>query len=139
MEFKPNSFALRGESGLVKIDCDSVFTPGSAGPASIAQADCDITVESNGFRVNKVLRLGMARICAFLGELKEVVSRRSGIAWLQAEQGELSLKFICEGSERRIECAVNDANEGKANSVQVEYPIEPSYFEELKQELGLER
>ncbi len=132
MEIKANSFSLRGESGLVKIVSDSVFAQGSSVVED--EAECDIIVESDGFRVNKVTTLKMSAILAFLVDLKEVVRRGSGSAEFLSDADELSIKFILDGSAR-VECEMNDRIDGKENSVRVKYPVELSYLEDLASEL----
>lgn len=130
MEIKANSFSLRGESGLVKIVSDSVFAQGSSAEAVEDEAECDIIVESDGFRVNKVATLKMSAVLAFLVDLKEVVRRGSGSAEFLSDEDELAIKFIVDGGAR-VECEMNDRIDGKENSVRVRYPVEPSYFEDL--------
>jgi hypothetical protein len=134
MEVQANSFSLRGESGFVKIFSDSTFLPGQG--AYSPEAECDIIVESDGFRANRVVKLAMSAIDAFLRDLGEVVRRRSGVAAFLGGDGGLSLRFTMEGDETRVECEANDRSEGKDNSIHVRYPIEPSYFKDL--ELALE-
>jgi hypothetical protein len=136
MEITSNSFSLRGVSGLVKVVSDSVFDPDGGSPGYSEDAECDIIVESNGFRVNKVIVLGMPRVSAFLGELRELVRRGEGWAALRNEDDELSLSFIIENGRSRVECSMNDTREGKENSVRVKYPIEPDYLAALKRELS---
>ena len=134
MEIRANSFSLRGESGVVKIVSDSTFAPDGVAPYQ-DEAECDIIVESNGFRVNKAKVLRMSSVLAFLVDLLDVVRRRAGKAVFLSEDGELSILFACD-AEPRVECEMNDAREGKENSVRVKYPIESSYFEELESELA---
>jgi hypothetical protein len=136
MEITANSFSLRGESGLVKIVSDSVFDPDGGLPSYASESECDIIVESNGFRVNKVSVLSMPRVSAFLTGLRELVRRGEGSAVLRNDGDELSLAFLIQGGQPRVECAMNDAKEGKENSIQVKYPIEPGYFAVLKRELA---
>jgi hypothetical protein len=135
MGINANSFSLRGESGLVKIVSDSVFVPRAPAEACEDEAECDVIVESNGFRVNKAAKLKMGSILSFLVDLGDVVRRRSGTAEFLGAEDDLSIVFICEG-EAKVECRMSDRNEGKENSVRVKYPIEPSYFEELEAELA---
>ena len=136
MEITANSFFLRGESGIVKIVSDSTFSPGAGPGAFSSEAECDIAVESDGFRVNKAIMLEMSSICAFLGLLKRVLREGSGTASFAGAKGELSLKYIIEAGEHRVECEMNDGNEGKENFIRVKYPIEPAYFEDLARILG---
>lgn len=136
MEITENSFALRGVSGLVKVVSDSTFDqePESGGYSD--DAECDIIVESNGFRVNKAIVLSMPLVAAFLRELRELTERSEGRAALANAGGELSLAFVCEGGQTRVECSMNDYVEGRSNSINVKYPIEPEYFAALKRELA---
>lgn len=136
MEMRPNAFSLRGESGLVKIVSDSVFTPSGDSALYSDAAQCDIIVESNGFRVNKTILLEMPRVAAFLRDLSAAIERGSGEASLGKEGDELSLVFSSSGGGHSVSCAMNDRREGKENSVRVKYPIEPSYYAELKEEFS---
>jgi hypothetical protein len=136
MEIKSNAFSLRGESGLVKIVSDSVFDPVSGGALYTDNAQCDIIVESNGFRVNKTIILNMPQVAAFLRELGDVVDRGLGEASLRNEGNELSLVFKGSGNGPLVLCAMNDKREGKENSVQVKFAIEPSYYAVLRRELS---
>jgi hypothetical protein len=135
MEITANSFSLRGESGLVKIVSDSIFFKEDDSPLYTETAECDITVESNGFRVNKVSVLSMPLVSAFLDELLAVVLRGEGRAVLRNEGDELTLAFIIQGGTPWVECAMNDGKEDKENSVRVKYAIEPDYLATLKCEL----
>ena len=135
MEINANTISLRGESGIVKIVSDSTFAHGSAGAYS-DEAECDISIESGGFRVNKAIVLEMPPVLAFLRELKSVIRDRSGTASFLGSKGELSLRLIVKNGEPKVECEMNDRNEGKDNYLQVRYPIESSYFRDL--ELALE-
>jgi hypothetical protein len=135
MEIKKNSLSIRGESGLVKIVSDSVFDPSFGMPMYADVAECDIIVESNGFRVNKAIILSMPNVIRFLRDLKEVVDRGEGEASLKNEGDELILTFNSARGEHIVTCAMNDLKEGKENSVAVKYPIEPDYFRELRTEL----
>ncbi len=137
MEIKANSFSLRGESGVVKIVSDSPFVPGDPGIYA-EQAECDITIESDGFRVSKAITLGMPAIGSFLVELRELVAARTGKATFRGSIGGLSLLFMFEGDEPWVECEMNDKAEGKDNSVRIRYPIEPAYFEDLVGAFALE-
>jgi hypothetical protein len=131
MEIKANAFSLRGDSGVVKIVSDSPFTPDSSGVYS-DEAECDISLESDGFRVSKAIMLQMRPIASFLGELVAVSRARSGTASFLGSEGELALRFIIKDGEYRVECEMNDRNEGKDNYIQVRYPIEPSYVQDLE-------
>jgi hypothetical protein len=135
MEILPNAFSLRGESGLVKIVSDSVFDPSRNGSLYVDDAQCDIIVESNGFRVNKTIVLNMPQVARFLRELGEAVARGDGEAALRNEGDELALSFTNANGKHTVFCAMNDKREGKENSVQVKYPIEASYYEDLRSEL----
>jgi hypothetical protein len=136
MEITANSFSLRGESGLVKVVSDSVFDPDDGLPGYTEEAECDIIVESNGFRVNRVSVLSMPRVSAFLAEIREIARTGEGRAVLRNEGDELSLAFIVQDGESRVECAMDDMKEGKENSVRVKYAIESDYFADLKRELA---
>jgi hypothetical protein len=135
MEIKANSFSLRGESGLVKIVSDSAFVPDGASEPDEDEAECDIIVESNGFRVNKTATLKLGSILSFLVDIREVLSRRAGRADFLGAGDDLSIAFVYDG-EAGIECGMSDRKEGKENSVRVKYPIEPSYLEDLRAELA---
>jgi hypothetical protein len=135
MEITENSFSLRGVSGLVKVVSDSVFDPRSASGSYAEEAECDIIVESNGFRVNKVILLSMPAVLAFLHELRRLIDRGEGRASLSDPGEELSLAFISEKGHARVECSMNDSKEGKKNSVVVKYPIEPDYLAAFRREL----
>ena len=135
MEINANSFSLRGESGLVKIVSDSIFVPCARADGYEDEDECDVIVESNGFRVNKAAMLKMSSILSFLVDLGGVARRRSGTAEFLGAEGDLSIVFVCDG-EASVECRMSDRNEGKENSVRVKYSIEPSYFEELEAELA---
>ena len=136
MEITENSFSLRGVSGLVKIVSDSAFEPGS-GPGNYSdEAECDIIIEGNGFRVNKAILLSMPGVAAFLHELHRLLERGEGRATLGNAEGELDLAFILEKGRARIECAMNDSKEGKENSIRVKYPMEPDYLIALRRELA---
>jgi hypothetical protein len=135
MEITENSFSLRGVSGLVKIVSDSVFESGS-GPGNYSdEAECDIIVESNGFRVNKAILLSMPGVAAFLHELRRLLERGEGRATLNNAGDELDLAFVFEKGQARIVCAMNDSKEGKENSIRVKYSIEPDYLIALRREL----
>jgi hypothetical protein len=136
MEISANSFSLRGESGLVKIVSDSPFDPEGGQGAYSERAECDLIIESNGFRVNKVCVLSMPLVRDFLAGLKELVARGDGASALRSAGEELSLAFVVQGGMPRVECSMNDYREGKENSVKVKYPIEPEYFKDLKRELA---
>lgn len=136
MEIRPNTFSLRGESGLVKIVSDSIFDPAGGGALYTDNAQCDVIVESNGFRVNKTIVLNMPQVVAFLRKLADIVERGSGEAILRTEGSELSLVFKGSRNECLVLCEMNDSREGKENSVQVKYAIEPSYYADLKRELA---
>jgi hypothetical protein len=136
MEIRPNTFSLRGESGLVKIVSDSVFDSVNDGALYTDNAQCDIVVESNGFRVNRTIVLNMPQMVAFLRELGDIVERGAGEAVLRPEGDELSLVVTGSRNECLVHCAMNDRREGKENSVQVKYAIEPSYYADLKRELA---
>jgi hypothetical protein len=136
MEIRRNAFSLRGESGLVKIVSDSVFDSANDGSLYADNAQCDIIVESNGFRVNRTIVLNMPQVASFLRELGDTVERGSGEAILRAESDELSLVFRGSWNEPLVLCAMNDKREGKENSVQVKFAIEPAYYAELKRDLA---
>jgi hypothetical protein len=136
MEITANSFSLRGVSGLVKVVSDSTFDEESGSGNYSEDAECDIIVESKGFRVNKVIILSMPGVASFLGELRGLTERREGRATLSNAGNELSLSFICEGGRASVECSINDSLAGNENSVRVKYPIEPEYFAALKRELA---
>lgn len=136
MEIRNSSFSLRGESGLVKIVSDSVFDPEDDGALYIDNAQCDIIVESNGFRVNKTIVLNMPQVVAFLRNLADIAGRGSGEAVLQNEEDEFYLLFKGTREECFVLCAMNDKREGKENSVRIKYAIEPSYYADLKRELA---
>ena len=135
MEINANTISLRGESGIVKIVSDSPFAPGTKGAYS-DEAECDISIESGGFRVNKAIVLQMPSIRDFLCQLKSVIRGREGTASFLGPEGELSLRLIVKNGEQKVECEMNDRNEGKDNYLQVRYPMESPYFQEL--ELALE-
>jgi hypothetical protein len=122
-------------SGLVKVVSDSAFDPEYGSRNYSDEADCDIIVESNGFRVKKVIRLSMPGIAAFLRELLRLIERGEGRATLGNAGSELALAFVYENGQARIECSINDSEEGKSNSVNVKYSIEPDYLMALKREL----
>jgi hypothetical protein len=134
METKMNSFSLRGESGIVKVVSDSVFDPHYDGLPYADRAECDLIVESNGFRVNKVITLDMPKVIVFLREVSRLARGEGGEADLSNE--ELALKFIREGASCRVECEMNDEQEGKENSIRVKYPLEPDYLRDLEKELS---
>jgi hypothetical protein len=136
MEITENSFSLRGLSGLVKVVSDSAFDPAAESGNYSDEAECDIIVESNGFRVNKVILLSMPGVAAFLAELRGLLEKGEGRASLGNSGSELSLAFIYERGQARVECAMDDAKEGKSNSVRVKYPIESDYLMSLKRELA---
>ena len=132
MEIKANSFSIRGESGVVKVVSDSPFVPGGSSVAYTPEAECDVAIESDGFRLNKAVVLEMGPIVRFLGDLKAVVEAGSGSASYSGGPSGLRLRFIIAGGESRVECEMDDANEGKENSIRIKYPIEPAYFEDLR-------
>jgi hypothetical protein len=136
MEIIENSFSLRGVSGLVKVVSDSVFDPDNASGNYSDEAECDIIVESNGFRVNKVIHLSMPDVSSFLRELRNLIERGEGRVALGNAGDELSLVFTIEHGQSRVECAMNDSKEGKENSATVKYQIEPDYLVALKRELA---
>jgi hypothetical protein len=136
MEIRPNAFALRGESGLVKIVSDSVFDPADSGSSLYSDdAQCDIIVESNGFRVNKTVGLNMPRVRLFLRELCTIIVRGKGEARFLDEENGLALVFKNSGSDHVVSFTMNDKREGKENCVQVIYPLEADYYEDLKNQL----
>ena len=47
-----------------------------------------------------------------------------------------SAPLIVNGGEYKVECEMNDRNEGKDNCIQVRYPIEASYIQDLEQAIG---
>jgi hypothetical protein len=132
MEVKANSFTLRGESGIIKIVSDSPFVVGDDPTLYSEEAECDLTIESNGFHVDKAIYMKMPAIHAFIGDLKAVVRSRSGKASFQGKDGELAFRFIAAGGDAWVECEMNDLNQGKENSIRVKYPIEPAYFRDLE-------
>ena len=136
MEITGNSFSLRGLSGLVKVVSDSAFDPEGEPLSYSEEAECDVIVESKGFRVNKVMLLGMPSVSAFLGELRSLADKGEGRASLKAPSGELSLSFVYEKGVARVECAMNDLRDGNENFVSVKYLIEPDYFTALVRELA---
>jgi hypothetical protein len=136
MEIIENSFSLRGVSGLVKVVSDSAFDPESGSGNYSDEAECDVIVESNGFRVNKVVRLSMPGVAEFLHELRSLLEHGEGSARLNNAGDELTLAFIFEKGQARVECAMNDAVERKENFVHVKYPIEPDYLAVLKRDLA---
>jgi hypothetical protein len=129
MGIAANSFTLRGESGIVRISSESPLRPGS-GPDAGA-VECDVVVESDGFRADRALSLELGALRAFLGELRELLSRRAGLATFRGGSGGLSITSAVEGEELWVECDMDDRAEGKKNSIRVKYPIEPAYLEEL--------
>ena len=56
MELKANAFSLRGDSGVISVVSDSPFIPDFPGTYT-EEAECDISLESDGFRVNKAILL----------------------------------------------------------------------------------
>jgi hypothetical protein len=78
----------------------------------------------------------MPQVASFLRELGDTVERGSGEAILRAESDELSLVFRGSWNEPLVLCAMNDKREGKENSVQVKFAIEPAYYAELKRDLA---
>ena len=135
MQITTNSFTLRGESGIVKIVSDSAFLPGDASIGYSSPAECDIAMESDGFRVSKVASLEMPSLRSFLMDLKDVLRTGTGMAGYSGCKGELSIKFIIDGGNNWIECSLNDKEIGKENFIQLKYPIEPSYLRDLEREL----
>jgi hypothetical protein len=136
MEITRNAFSLRGESGIVKIVSDSVFDPEYDGLAYADRSECDLIVESNGFRVNKVIVLGMPDVIAFLRAVARIAAGDAGRVALGSGDAEISLEFVREGAACRVECAMSDEREGKENSIRVKYPIEPEYQRDLSRELA---
>jgi hypothetical protein len=134
MEINANSFSIRGESGIFRVVSDSPLL--ACAEQSSAEKECEIAIESDGFRVNRVLSLGMRAICSFLAELREIVRSRSGRATLSYPTAGLSVEVAIDGAVPWVRCAMDDRNEGKENSILVRYPIEPSYLEELECALG---
>ena len=135
MEFKGRSFSLRGDSGVIRIISDSPYMPDFPGTYT-DEAECDISLESNGFRVNKTIVLQMRPVAVFIKDVIAVGKARSGTATFLGAHGEIALRYIVKDGEYRVECEMNDRNEGKDNCIQVRYPIEPSYVQELEEEIG---
>jgi hypothetical protein len=136
VEITPNSFSLRGGSGLVKVVSDSTFDPRGDSDSYSEDAECDVIVESKGFRVNKAMVLDMREVAGFLGEVRSLVDRGEGLASLSKPSEGFSLVFICEGGRARVECSMNDAREGRENVASVKYPIESEYLAVLRTELA---
>jgi hypothetical protein len=132
MELKGRSFSLRGDSGVIRVVSDSPFTPDLPGSYT-EEAECDISLESDGFRVSKAIVLKMEALSDFIKDVIAVSKAKSGTASFMGAQGEIALRFIVNGAEYKVECEMNDRNEGKDNCIQVRYPIEPSYVQELEQ------
>ena len=59
---------------------DSAFVRDGASEPGEDEAECDIIVESNGFRVNKAATLRLGSILSFLVDVREVLGRRAGKA-----------------------------------------------------------
>lgn len=135
MELKGRSFSLRGDSGVIRVVSDSPFMPDFPGTYT-EEAECDISLESDGFRVNKAIVLRMEALSDFIKDIIAVSKARSGTASFLGAQGELALRYIVNGAEYKVECEMNDRNEGKDNCIQVRYPIEASYIQELEQAIG---
>jgi hypothetical protein len=135
MEISDDSFSLRGISGLVKVVSDSPFNPEGGSRNYVEDAECDIIIESNGFRVSKVIIMSMPRIIDFFRELRGLIDAGGGSASLGDPGDELALSFFYDGGEAHVECSMNDSKEGKENFIRVKYPIEPDYLTALRREL----
>ena len=136
MGINANSFSIRGESGIFKVVSESPFlTSGCVEPCA-EEAECDIAIESDGFRVNRVLSLGMRAIFTFIDELRSMIQARSGRTTLSYPSAGLSVEVAFDGAVPWVRCEMDDRNEGKDNSISVRYPIEPSYLEELESALN---
>jgi hypothetical protein len=136
MEITESSFSLRGASGLVKVVSDTTFDHRDDPDGRSEGAECEVIVESGGFRVNKTILLDMSEIVGFLRAVRALVERGEGRASLLKPEEGFSLAFIYEGGEARLECAMNDAREGRGNAASVKYPIEFEYLAALKKELA---
>jgi hypothetical protein len=135
MERNAKSFTIRGESGIFKIVSDLPFMLGDLNDLEAQEAECDIAIESNGFRVNRIVFLAMRPFCSFLNDLNGIVRARAGTALFRNAPAGLSIKVSIEGVTM-VQCDMDDRNENKDNALRVKYPIESSYFEELEETMG---